>query len=442
MNIAFEISPLLLASGSFGDKSGVYRYVTGLINSLEETSKKNGHKIVLFSFDRNLLLSQVNPYLYEITNNKNFIFLNNFSEPIVEPVVGSYVRNKILKLFGFKQILRIANRIFKMKNLYDYLREQVHEKNYMDFLQSELKKKDVTHIIHSNTSFKVIGNFKNIQIIYDLTPLIFPFNHRQETLDLFSRQLEFSKNHCKGIISISKATKKDLYKYYPAFHNKKVKIVYPGADEGLNKKIDDTSYNEIVQLLKINHQSLIKNKYLIYFGTFEPRKNIIYLVKSFVDLQNEKAIPGDFKLLLVGGEGWGNIKCKIRNYVNEEFPLMSKRNIIVLDYIADRFLYSLVENAYATVYPSLYEGFGLPVLESMKLGTPVISSNNSSIPEVGGNAILYSKVNDYADLKNKIKTLINNQKMANILSERGLEQSKKFNWKKSGKDIYEFLNSI
>lgn len=442
MNIAFEISSLLLASGSFGDKSGVYRYVTGLITSLEKISNKNDHKIVLFSFDRNLLLSQVNPYLYEIVSNKNFVFINNYSEPIVQPVVGSYVRNKILRLFGFKQILRVANKIFRMKRLYDYLREQVHEKNYMDFLQTELKKNEVTHIIHSNTSFKVIGDFKNIQIIYDLTPLFFPFNHRQETLDLFSRQLEFSKNHCQGIISISRSTKNDLYKYYPAFRNKKVKIIYPGADEGLNKKTDDTFYNEIIQLLKINHQSLSKNKYLIYFGTFEPRKNIVYLVKSFVDLQNEKAIPSDFKLLLVGGEGWGNVKCKIRNYVNEEFPLISKRNVIVLDYIADRFLYSLVKNAYATVYPSLYEGFGLPVLESMKLGTPVISSDNSSIPEVGGNAILYSKVNDYTDLKDKIKTLINNQGLAKILSRRGLEQSKKFNWKKSGKDIYDFLNSL
>lgn len=442
MNISFEISPLLLASGSFGDKSGVYRYVTGLINSLENVGKKNGHKIVLFSFDRNLLLSQVNPYLYEIVNNKNIVYINNYSEPIIEPVVGSYVRNKISKLFGFKQILKIINRIFKMKSLYDYLREQVHSKNYLDFLELELKKNGVTHIIHSNTSFKQIGDFKNIQIIYDLTPLLFPSNHRQETLDLFSRQLEFSKNQCEGIISISKSTKKDLYKYYPAFRNKKVKIIYPGADEGLNKKIDNTSYNEIVQLLKINHQSLLKNKYLIYFGTFEPRKNIIYLVKGFVDLQKEKTIPSDFKLLLVGGEGWGNVKCKIRNYVNEEFPLISKRNIIILDYIADKYLYSLVKNAYATVYPSLYEGFGLPVLESMKLGTPVISSDNSSIPEVGGNAILYSKINDYADLKEKIKTLINDQGLADKLSQRGLEQSKKFNWQKSGKDIYEFLNSI
>ena len=379
MNIAFEISPLLLVSGSFGDKSGVYRYVTGLIASLEKFEKKSGHKIVLFSFNRNLLLSQVTPYLYEIVNNKNFVFINNYSEPIVEPVIGSYVRNKILKMFGFKQIIKIFNKIFKIKNLYDHLREQVHEKNYMDFLRSEFKKNSVTHILHSHTSFKAMSDFKNIQIIYDLTPLLFPFNHRQETLDLFNNQLEFSKNYCQGIICISRSTKNDLYKYYPTFRDKKVKIIYPGADEGLNKKINDVFYNEILQLLKIYHQSLIKNKYLIYFGTFEPRKNIIYLVKSFVDLQNEKVIPSDFKLLLVGGEGWGNIKCKIRNYVNEEFPLTSKRNIIVLDYIADRFLYSLVKNAYATVYPSLYEGFGLPVLESMKLGTPVISSDNSSI---------------------------------------------------------------
>lgn len=442
MNIAFEISPLLTASGKFGDKSGVYRYLTGLITSLEKIKKKNNHKIVLFSFSRNLFLSQVNPSLYELVNNKNFVFLNYFKEYVGEPKVGSYVKNKILKLFIFRIIFKIINKIFRLKNFYDLVREKIHEKNYLEYLKTEFKKNEVTHIIHSNTCFKNVKDFTNLQIIYDLTPLILPYNHRSETLDLFNRQIEFSKNYCQGIICISMSTKNDLLKYYPIFKRKKIEIIYPGDDDNLNEEEYKISYNEITQVLKTNHQSLIKKNYLIYFGTFEPRKNIVYLVKSFVDLQKEKAIPKDFKLILIGGEGWGNIKCKIRNYINEEFPLISKRNVIVLDYIADRFLYSLVKNAYATVYPSLYEGFGLPVLESMKLGTPVISSDNSSIPEVGGNAILYSKVNDYTDLKDKIKTLINNQGLAKILSRRGLEQSKKFNWKKSGKDIYDFLNSL
>lgn len=442
MNIAFEISPLLLASGSFGDKSGVYRYLTGLITSLEKIKKKNNHKIVLFSFSRNLFLSQVNPSLYELVNNKNFVFLNYFKEYVGEPKVGSYVKNKILKLFIFRIIFKIINKIFRLKNFYDLVREKIHEKNYLEYLKTEFKKNRITHIIHSNTCFKNINNLTNIQIIYDLTPLLLPFNHRHETLDLFKKQMEFSKNHCQGIITISESTKKDIYEYYPALKEKRMKVIYPGADDNLNEEEYKIFYSEITELLKINHQSLTKNKYLIYFGTFEPRKNIIYLVKSFVDLQKEKAIPPNFKLVLIGGEGWGNIKCMIRNYVNEEFPLSSKRNVIILNFLADRYLYSLVKNAYATVYPSLYEGFGLPVLESMKLGTPVISSDNSSIPEVGGDAILYSKVNNYFDLKNKIKILINDQGLAKDLSKKGLIQNRKFNWEKSGKSFYEFCNDL
>lgn len=441
MNIAFEISPLLLASGTFGDKSGVYRYLTGLISALEKISKKNGQKIVLFSFNRKLLLSQVNPCLYELVNSKNFIFLNNFTVPVQEPVIGSFIKKKIFRLFGLKIIFKIVNKIFRLKYFYDYIREKVHEENYLEFLTSELKKNGVTHIVHSNTSFKNIDGFINIQIIYDLTPILFPFNHRQETLDLFKRQIEFSKNNCQGIVSISESTNKDMLKYNPALKEKKIKVIYPGVDN-LNEEKYEIFFNEIIQLLKLNHQSIVKNNYLIYFGTFEPRKNIIYLVKSFIDLQKENTISKDFKLVLIGGEGWGNIKCTIRNYVNEEFPLVSKRNVIILDYLADRYLYSLVKNAYATVYPSLYEGFGLPVLESMKLGTPVISSDNSSIPEVGGDAILYSEVNNYFDLKNKIKLLINDQILAKRLSQRGLEQSQKFNWEKSGKSFYEFCNSL
>lgn len=440
-NIAFEISPLLLASGTFGDKSGVYRYVTGLITSLGKICEKNGDKIVLFSFNQNLLLSQINPSLYEIINNKNVIFINNYSEPIGQSTTVSYfdMKNKILKFFRFSWILKIANKIFRIKNLYHYFREQIRNKNYLNFLKSELKKNDVTHIIHSNTSFKVIDDFKNIQIIYDLTPFLFPYNHRMETLDLFSRQLEFSKNHCQGIIAISNSTKKDLLKYYPIFREEKIKIIYPGVDEELDKKTSDLYYNEIVQLLKIKRQSLLKKKYLIYFGTFEPRKNIIYLVKSFIDLQNEKVIPRDFKLLLVGGEGWGGVKQKIKKYLDEEFPLISKRNIIILDYIADRFLYSLVKNAYATIYPSLYEGFGIPVLESMKLGTPVICSKNSSLTEVGGDAVLYINPKNLMDLKDKMAYLINNQQIAKEMIKKGVTQSKKFGWENTAQKLYNFL---
>ncbi|MFA6016651.1 MAG: glycosyltransferase family 1 protein [Patescibacteria group bacterium] len=442
MNIAFEISPLLLASGSFGDKSGVYRYLTGLISSIEKINEMKGQKIILFSFNRNLLLSQVNPCLYELVNNKNFVYLNNFIVATEEPVVGSFIKKKIFKIIGLKIIFKIFNKIFGINSFYNYLREKIHEKNYLEFLKTEFKKNSVTHIVHSNTSFKNIDGFKNIQIIYDLTPTLFPFNHRNETLDLFRSQIEFAKNHCQGIISISKSTKKDLFKYYPVFKNKKLKIIYPGCDDNLDNETYSDSYKEISQAMKIKDQQLVKNNYLIYFGTFEPRKNIIYLVKSFVDLQKEKAIPSDFKLVLIGGEGWGNIKCMIRNYVDEEFPLASKRNVIILDFLADRFLYSLVKNAYATVYPSLYEGFGLPVLESMKLGTPIISSDNSSIPEVGGDAILYSKVNNYFDLKNKIKVLINDQELAKDFSKKGLIQSQKFNWKKSGQQFYDFLKYL
>ena len=127
------------------------------------------------------------------------------------------------------------------------------------------------------------------------------------------------------------------------------------------------------------------------------------------------------------------------NFVKENYPIKNKNKIVILDYLNDDYLINLIKNSYTVIYPSLYEGFGLPVLESMSLGTPVISSNTSSFPEVGENAVLYINPYDYYDLKNKIKYLINHPEVARKLSKNGIKQSKKFNWSNSVSKLYNFF---
>jgi len=280
--------------------------------------------------------------------------------------------------------------------------------------------------------------------IYDLTAIFMPEFHRAETIDLQKRKLRFANEYCQGIICISESTKKDLLKYYPSFKKKKIIIAYPGINLLINQSItkEEEIFDDIVFLTKKNGQRLSEKKYLLYFGTFEPRKNIISLINSFINLHEKKEISSDLKLVLIGGEGWGDIKKMIIDYLNENFPIKSKSNIILFNYLSDKYLFTLIKNAYATVYPSLYEGFGLPVLESMKLGTPVICSNNSSLPEVGGEAVLYFNTNNNQDLKDKIKLLIGNSRLAKELSKKGIEQSKKFDWKETAKKLYQFCNDL
>ena len=141
----------------------------------------------------------------------------------------------------------------------------------------------------------------------------------------------------------------------------------------------------------------------------------------------------------MGGEGWGKSKKTVVNFVKENYHIKNKNKIVILDYLNDDYLINLIKNSYTVIYPSLYEGFGLPVLESMSLGTPVISSNTSSFPEVGENAVLYINPYDYYDLKNKIKYLINHPEVARKLSKNGIKQSKKFNWSNSVSKLYNFF---
>jgi len=436
MNIAFEISPLITASGTFGDKSGVYRYTYGLISSFSKLlqEKNKEAKIFLFSFNYDLLKQPLNPELYSLFKKKNISYLYNF--PKIDKV-----DNEIINNFFLRQSVSLLNKIFNFKSLYNSIKDRLRFNTYLKFLDKEFKKRKIKIIIHSETCFFPLNNYKHVITIYDLTAIFMPEFHRAETIDLQKRKLRFANEYCQGIICISESTKKDLLKYYPSFKKKKIIIAYPGINLLINQSItkEEEIFDDIVFLTKKNGQRLSEKKYLLYFGTFEPRKNIISLINSFINLHEKKEISSDLKLVLIGGEGWGDIKKMIIDYLNENFPIKSKSNVILFNYLSDKYLFTMIKKAYATVYPSLYEGFGLPVLESMSLGTPVICSNNSSLPEVGGNAVLYFNTDNYQDLKEKIKKLVNSPQLAQKLSQKGILQSKKFSWKKAANKIYNFL---
>lgn len=440
INIAFEISPLLLASGSFGDKSGVYRYYYGLIKSYGEYLKKNkiNEKIILFSFNRGLMGYPLIRDISQLLDNDQYKILNNAPPESKKSNYFIFIFQIFIKPF-----FRIINKIVPLKNLYDFIINDYYFKKYLKFVRTELKKNKVKIIYHSETSFYPLRGFKNVITIYDLTPIILPFFHREETKDLTQRKLNFATRHCQGIVCISETTKKDLLTHYPGNKNKKITICYPGLDPVFIKKNYNSKLFKDLQIISQQQVSQLKKKrYLFYYGTFEPRKNLNNLVESFVELHKENKIPRDFKLVLMGGDGWGKIKKGTINYVKENFPNKAKNNIVILDFLNDSYLIALIKNAYAFVYPSFYEGFGLPVLESMSQGTPVICSNISSLPEVGGKSVVYIDPHNFHDLKEKIKFIIKNPKKTNRYRKAGIMQSKKFSWNKSVAKLYLFFKGL
>lgn len=440
MNIAFEISPLMTASGSFGDKSGVYRYTYGLILSYAKMlqEKDKSKKIYLFSFNYDLLKQPLNPELYNLFKKKNVIFLNSFPKIDKDKTIDDeYIRNYFLK-----NVAKIINKILPFKLIYRKIRDRFRFDAYLRLLDREFKKNSIQTVVHSETCFYPLSNYKHVITIYDLTTVFVPEFHRAETIDLQKRKLRFANDYCDGIICISESTKQDLLSYSNNFNNKKIMIGYPGIDSAFKSPVLKSA--DLTALCQINNKKveLKSKKYLLFYGTFEPRKNLFYILRAFLDLLESKKIPKDFKLLMIGGQGWGKVKTRVIEYLKENYPTEEKLPVIISNYANDNYLKKIIKNAYALVYPSFYEGFGLPVLESMYIGTPVICSRNSSLTEVGGDAVLYVNPKDFMNLRYKMAYLVNNPNIAKEMVKKGEIQSKKFSWEDSSHKLYDLLKSL
>ena len=241
----------------------------------------------------------------------------------------------------------------------------------------------------------------------------------------------FLKRSCKSadkIIAVSKATKKDLIEIL-GLKNEKIDVVYEGTTP------IEKSTSEVIDENKIIDKFDLKNKsYLFFLSTIEPRKNLDTVIKAFEIYKKDS--KDDLKFIISGGIGW---KCQktLKMINNSEY----KNDIIMTGYIEKTEKKILFENCVAFMYPSLYEGFGLPVLEAMQRGALVITSNISSLPEVGGNAAIYlNDVKNEKELENIIKNVVNmkledKQKYIN----EGYEQIKKFTWEDcAGQVLAEF----
>lgn len=246
-----------------------------------------------------------------------------------------------------------------------------------------------------------------VATVYDMTPILYPEYHHRRTVQLEKIRLERIKKKADLVITISESSKKDFLNFSP---ESKIEVVYPGF-------LEPPFTNSKDVLKKYN----LAPNYFLSVGTLEPRKNLKGLIQVY--------LSGNFEgeLVLVGAKGWED---------EQLFKLIDgARNIRVLDYVDDQDLKILYKNALCLVYPSFYEGFGLPVLEAMSLGVPVICSNTSSLPEVGGDAPVYINPESLESIKNSMKILSKDKKLKAELIKKGLIQAKKFSWEKSAKKL-------
>ena len=265
----------------------------------------------------------------------------------------------------------------------------------------------------------------------------------------------YSAKNAKKVFTISKASKDDILKEYHV-PEENVIVTYPGI-----KSVDSSKY-QVASMDELKKKYKIGNEYILFVGTIQPRKNIARLIEAFSKIVRGPAAhhppkvhqshsfpagtfrgspirvtPSQLQLVIVGKKGW-----LYEEILNAPEKYGVSKNVIFLDYVPNEDLPALYKNALCYVLPSLYEGFGLPVLEAMQYGCPVITSNVSSLPEAGGDAALYVDPQSTEDITDKIKLVLDSKKLREEMVKKGYQHLKKFSWEKAAKETLEVLTSL
>jgi glycosyltransferase involved in cell wall biosynthesis len=299
---------------------------------------------------------------------------------------------------------------------------------YSHMLITAYLMKEGLDVFHSPiTSLPLIYPKKSIVTVHDLAiyknPSWFPSQ-------IFSTKLLVPQSLRKAdrIIAVSESTKKDLKDIFNV-PNKKIRVVYEGA---------------VVNKIKVKNKtidSLSKFKlpphYIVFIGTLEPRKNVVTLVRAYKKLLDSGERFRKCQLILAGNKGFKN------DEVFDEIRVLKLHNFVkYIGYITQNQKIELIKKACCFAFPSSYEGFGLPVLEAMSLGTPVVASNVSSMPEVAGKAALLVDPEKELDIVKALKKILEDKKLQNNLREKGIKQAKKFSWERCAQETIKVYESL
>jgi len=270
---------------------------------------------------------------------------------------------------------------------------------------------------------------KVVVTCHDLGFEVFPELYLDEEVNYQRWAMNFHLKHAAKIIAVSEFTKKEIVRIYNA-DPEKISVVHIAYDNELYRPIKDKE-----KIQKILKKYNIKPPYIFYIGRLEKKKNILGLIEAFFTLITKFQLSAP-NLVLAGlpGYGFNEIKKSIKKYNLE-------KKVNMPSWIEEKDMPYLFNNAELFVFPSFYEGFGIPILQAMACGTPVIASDSTSIPEVAENAaILFNPANS-KEITKAMKQVLENKELREDLRKRGLERVKSFSWEKCAKETLKVLKS-
>lgn len=269
-----------------------------------------------------------------------------------------------------------------------------------------------------------------ILTIHDLSFIRFPEFNFDWFIKKYTRDVRRNAHTSKKIIADSQSTKNDIVKFFK-INPGKVDIVYLAADKIFKNLVPDEINKNIPKKYRIT------KKYILSVGTIEPRKNFITLIKAFNNLRQKKE-SFDYQLVIAGRTGW---KSEATYRERDSSPF--REDILFIGRIPDSDLVQIYNQAELFVYSSLFEGFGLPPLEAMSCGLPIVAFDNSSLKEViGDSGILVPSGND-AGMEKQILYVLNNREIRSILKKKSITRSNRFSWSETaGKTLNIYYKAI
>lgn len=271
---------------------------------------------------------------------------------------------------------------------------------------------------------------KRVVTIFDLAYLHYPQMYKKDDYWKLNNWSKFSIENADKIITISNFCKQDIIKEYK-INKEKITLAYPGYDKDIFYQILDK--NKILQTMD---KYQIKGKYIVYIGTILPKKNLIRLIDAFRDID-------DLKLVIVGKTtGLGKQGWKFEEILKRPKELGIEDKVIFTGFVPTEDLPDLLSGAETFILPSLYEGFGITVVEAMACGTPVLISNVASLPEVAGHAGLFFDPLSVDQITQAIRTITTDKKLHLKKSKECLIQAKKFSWKNMAKIVLKTFEGV
>jgi glycosyltransferase involved in cell wall biosynthesis len=265
--------------------------------------------------------------------------------------------------------------------------------------------------------------------IHDLTPLLMSEVHVPDNVDAHTRALRFAEQRAAGVLVDSAATLRDLLSISPGLESR-ARVVHLAPSPEFQPVPDRGELESALAAF-----GLAGVPYFLFTGTLEPRKNLARLLPAFREVRLQAR--GDLKLVMVGPPGWGDLSVP-----REAERLGIRDDVVITGALPRATLRYLMAGSLALVYPSLYEGFGIPPLEAMACGAPVVTSNVSSLPEVVGDAALLVDPYRTVEIAHAMVRLFEDGELRRDLSRRGLERAVEFSWDETARQTACFYHQV